>query len=92
MAGEQAPCPEVTRRQTLMGGVALAGTRLALPSVSAVLAASSTSTAVAQPIPPNIVYIVADDLGWADVGFHGSDIRTPTLDALAADGARLVQV
>lgn len=40
---------------------------------------------------PNIVYIVADDLGWKDVGYHGSDIKTPTLDKLAADGARLEQ-
>jgi arylsulfatase A-like enzyme len=40
---------------------------------------------------PNIVYIVADDLGWKDVGFHGSDIKTPTLDALAAKGAKLEQ-
>lgn len=41
--------------------------------------------------PPNILYIVADDLGWKDVGFHGSDIKTPTLDALAAGGAKLEQ-
>ena len=40
---------------------------------------------------PNIVYIVADDLGWKDVGFHGSDIRTPNIDSLAATGARLEQ-
>ena len=41
---------------------------------------------------PNIVYIVADDLGWKDVGFHGaSDLKTPNLDKLAADGARLEQ-
>jgi len=40
---------------------------------------------------PNIVYIVADDLGWKDVGYHGSDIKTPNIDKLAQDGARLEQ-
>jgi arylsulfatase B len=39
---------------------------------------------------PNILYIVADDLGWKDVGFNGcKDIKTPHLDALAAGGANL---
>lgn len=47
--------------------------------------------ALAADRPPNILYIVADDLGWKDVGFHGSDIKTPTLDALAAKGAKLEQ-
>jgi arylsulfatase A-like enzyme len=40
---------------------------------------------------PHILYIVADDLGWKDVGYHGSDIKTPTIDALAQGGARLEQ-
>jgi arylsulfatase A-like enzyme len=41
---------------------------------------------------PNIVHIVADDLGWKDVGFNGcADIKTPNLDALAAGGAKLTQ-
>src|SRR5262245_24954846 len=40
---------------------------------------------------PNIVYILADDLGQADVGFHGSDIKTPAIDKLAETGARLEQ-
>ncbi len=40
---------------------------------------------------PNVLYIVADDLGWKDVGFHGSDIKTPNLDRLAAKGAVLDQ-
>ena len=44
------------------------------------------------PAPrPNIVYILADDLGWGDVGWHGSEIKTPNLDELAKAGARLEQ-
>jgi arylsulfatase A-like enzyme len=39
--------------------------------------------------PPNIVVIVADDLGYADLGVHGGkDIATPNIDALAARGMR----
>jgi arylsulfatase A-like enzyme len=45
----------------------------------------------AQPTRPHILYILADDLGFADVGFHGSDIATPVLDGLAAGGARLAE-
>ena len=49
------------------------------------------SPAAAAETRPNILFIVADDLGWKDVGFHGSDIQTPALDRLAAGGAKLEQ-
>ena len=38
---------------------------------------------------PNIIVMVADDLGWADVGYHGGPIDTPSLDRLAAEGVQL---
>ena len=40
--------------------------------------------------PDNIVLIVADDLGWSDLGSFGSEVATPRLDALAYDGLRFV--
>ena len=56
-----------------------------------VMAFSDMPARAAQAQQSHIVYIVADDLGWKDVGFHGSDIKTPTIDQLAAGGARLEQ-
>lgn len=38
---------------------------------------------------PHIVFILADDYGWNDVGYHGSEIKTPNLDKLSAAGVRL---
>ena len=42
---------------------------------------------------PHIVYVVADDLGWNDIGYRGNttDVQTPKLDELAASGCRLEQ-
>jgi len=43
------------------------------------------------PTKPNIVFIMADDLGWADVAFHGGNSSTPNLDRLAREGLELAQ-
>ena len=40
---------------------------------------------------PNVLYILADDLGWGDVGYHGSEIRTPNIDRLVQVGVELDQ-
>jgi len=50
--------------------------------------ASDTATGVSDA-RPNIVLIVADDLGFSDIGSFGSEIRTPNLDSLATHGLRL---
>ena len=39
--------------------------------------------------PPHILFVLVDDLGWSDVGFHGSKIHTPNIDRLASEGVIL---
>jgi arylsulfatase A len=56
--------------------------------IAAALAMALGQTAT--PTRPNVVLIVADDLGYGDLGSYGApDIRTPNLDRLAHDGVRL---
>jgi arylsulfatase B len=58
-------------------------------AVRAILAVLSATTALAAQSPPNVLVIVADDMGYGDLGCYGSkQIATPNLDALAASGAR----
>ncbi|MEI6491858.1 MAG: arylsulfatase [Verrucomicrobiota bacterium] len=65
--------------------------RLAFLAVTAALICAGMPSPAADG-KPNIIHIVADDLGWKDVGFNGAtDIKTPNLDALAADGAKFTQ-
>jgi arylsulfatase I/J len=73
-----------SRRDVMIGGAGF------LAAVTGLSMSSGRARAAGAP-RPHILYIMADDLGFADVGFHGSDIRTPHLDRLAAGGARLQQ-
>jgi arylsulfatase A-like enzyme len=65
--------------------------RRILVASAAFVLSSAAVHAVETPSPPrpNIITIVGDDIGWGDVGFHGSSIKTPNIDRLAAGGARL---
>ena len=59
-------------------------------TILAVIAVSILASAqVTAAERPNIIVIVADDLGWADVGYHGGNIDTPSLDRLAEQGVQL---
>lgn len=49
------------------------------------------SAQAAEPTRPNILLILADDLGFSDIGCYGSEIATPNLDRLAANGLRFTQ-
>ena len=63
----------------------------ALPLALAAAFASPFAAACAKEGKPNIVFIMADDLGWADVGFHSGNAPTPHLDQLAAKSLELTQ-
>src|SRR5688500_20162131 len=56
-----------------------------------VFAIGSESRAAAPKDRPNILVILADDLGVSDIGCYGSEIDTPNLDRLAANGLRFTQ-
>ena len=59
-------------------------------TILAVIAVSILASAqVTAAERPNVIVIVADDLGWADVGYHGGNIDTPSLDRLAEQGVQL---
>ncbi len=52
-------------------------------------AAGSLSGSAVGASRPNIIFIMADDLGNADLGYRGSDIKTPNIDKLAREGVRM---
>jgi len=59
-----------------------------IAGVFAALAAVAISAAADTARRPNIVIILGDDMGYADMGSFGSEIKTPNLDSLAKDGVR----
>ncbi len=80
----------VSRRNLLLGASSWIAAGAVGPLLEDVLGAKP-AMAAEPPRPPHIVHIVSDDQGWNDVGFHGSDIKTPNIDELARTGAELQQ-
>ena len=68
-------------RRTFLQVSGVGSATLALPRVNA----------QRSPRRPNILFILADDLGWSDIGCYGSEIATPRLDGLAREGLRFNQ-
>ena len=60
-----------------------------LAAVGLATALAPAAAAAATARHPNVLILLADDLGWADVGYHGGPIATPAIDRLAAEGVRL---
>ena len=78
----------VSRRELLTGVAATAAARFVAPLAAT---AAVYSAQAQERRRPHIVYIVSDDQGWRDVGFNGSDIKTPHIDGLAQTGVRFEQ-
>jgi N-acetylgalactosamine-6-sulfatase len=80
--------PNRFRRRGLRPCAAVAALALALGACRA----GAPEAPAAAPQRPNLILLVADDLGWGDLASYGGDkIRTPRLDALAAGGMRWTQ-
>ncbi|WP_262693176.1 sulfatase-like hydrolase/transferase [Kordiimonas aquimaris] len=60
-----------------------------LPIASLIFIFTSPSLSSETNDQPNIIFILVDDLGWGDVGYHGGDIYTPNIDSIAQKSIKL---
>src|SRR5262245_41380272 len=81
----------ISRSKTMKREMLVRTMWLGLLTMLAAVVVSSTPAAAQQQQRPNIVFIMGDDIGWANIGVYNQGImagRTPNLDQLAAEGMR----
>jgi len=78
-------------KPTTTATIATAATAAALSAFSLQPSALCAGAPAPAPARPNIMIILADDMGFSDLGCYGGEIHTPTLDKLAAQGLRFTQ-
>jgi arylsulfatase A-like enzyme len=87
-SGRLRPCVRANRGHYF--GMNLSLRWLAM-SLAVVISLTSSSSRAAAASRPNIILILADDMGYSDLGSYGSEISTPNLDKLANNGLRFTQ-
>ena len=75
----------------VLGDVAMKRCASVLLGLVSVFGFAQAKPAATTAPRPNVVFILADDLGFSDLGCYGGEIATPNLDALARDGLRFTQ-
>jgi arylsulfatase A-like enzyme len=86
LANDHEPLPAAGSRHRFVAALAVFGWAVLMTAHGARAAQDAGSRAV-----PNVMFLLADDLGFSDLGCYGGEIETPNLDQLAAEGLRFTQ-
>ncbi|RZA12568.1 MAG: sulfatase, partial [Proteobacteria bacterium] len=82
------------KHQRILCATALSALSLSLPQIAfsqQILPAKEVNSSKSVAAKPDILFLLVDDLGYADVSWHGGKFKTPNVDSIANSGARLEQ-